>query len=452
MKTRKINFSELENNMKREEKMNILGGAANTLDQLGPSDDMDFDYSSGGFGMTGFGQGPFVSGSANNFSQLGSYGNSSYNNSSYTGSSYGGGSYGGGGSGGNYNNGWSFDSNGITTTDPYAIDRYLYFAYKNNGMLSGNQTLAFIFNETTLAGQQQNDILLYGNVLNNVNVQNNYKAPSSLLTGINCQNGVLSLGILMDSGGSMLSNTYTGNDINTNYNSFNGDFIFSDNGSFIRTQDVSGGHNIKLSIGGKLYNLSDLDTGVIANNSTLIANIATFFATKAGIPIGFVGTAYSDEPSSSVLAFTKPDGTVYLNMNGGISKLLNNYDNLINVLKHEEFHQIEFAKNKKTNFETHVNVYLNQIRDSSFNNTTSEFKFGQVVSLSNYLMNMDRNDPNNEYGRNTIINKIKEFNNLNNGYQIGSTEVLSLNTKELNLFITKGNIKYEPTVYTPLKN
>ncbi|MFH6935158.1 hypothetical protein [Flavobacterium sp. FlaQc-30] len=185
MRTRKVNFSELENNMKREERRNILGGGANKLDQLGPSDDTDFDYSSGGsgFGMTGFGQGPFVSGSANNFSQLGSYGSSSYNNSSYTGGSYGGGSYGGSSSGSNYNAGWSFTNNGLTTNDPYAIDRYLTFAFKNNGMLSGDQALTFILNETTLAGQQQNNIQLYGTILDNVNVQNNYKGPSTIPIG-----------------------------------------------------------------------------------------------------------------------------------------------------------------------------------------------------------------------------------------------------------------------------
>ncbi|WP_193745223.1 hypothetical protein [Flavobacterium sp. ASV13] len=137
---------------------------------------------------------------------------------------------------------------------------------------------------------------------------------------------------------------------------------------------------------------------------------------------------------------------------GGVIVLLNNFDNLMSVLKHEQFHQIDFATNKKTNFETHVNLYLRQFSDPTFTNTTAEFKLGQVLSLTNYLMNMDRNDPNNEYGRNTIINKINEFNNLKNGYQIGNTELLSLNPKELNLFVTKGSDKYEPTVYTPLKN
>lgn len=99
-----------------------------------------------------------------------------------------------------------------------------------------------------------------------------------------------------------------------------------------------------------------------------------------------------------------------------------------------------------------ISTEKNKNNDSIFANTTDEFKRGQVASLSNYLMNMDRNDPNNEYGRNTIINKINEFNNLKNGYQIGNTELLSLNPKELNLFVTKGSDKYEPTVYTPLKN
>ncbi|WPO77292.1 hypothetical protein [Flavobacterium sp. KACC 22761] len=203
-----------------------------------------------------------------------------------------------------------------------------------------------------------------------------------------------------------------------------------------------------------MLDFSDLDTSPIqgVNSATIAAKIATYFATQAGISVGFVGASKSDSLSSSVLAFTKPDGTVYINTNGGISKLLNNFDNLMNVLKHEQFHQIEFADKKKTNFETHVNVYLRQFTDPTFTNTTAEFKLGQVASLSNYLMNMDRNDPNNEYGRNTIINKINEFNQLNNGYQIYNDKPFSLNPKELQLSIMDNNGKIYDVDYNPAKN
>ncbi|WP_374172242.1 hypothetical protein [Flavobacterium tructae] len=202
-----------------------------------------------------------------------------------------------------------------------------------------------------------------------------------------------------------------------------------------------------------MYNLSDLNTSALQGNAAAaVSNIATYFATKAGISIGFVGTANNSESSDSVLAFTRSDGTVYLNTNGGISKLLDNYDNLTSVLKHEQLHQIEFSNNKKTNLETHVNVYLQQFKDKSFSNTTSEFKLGQIGSVANYLMNMDHNDPNNEYNRNTIISQISKFNEMKTGYQIMNNVAFSLNPSQLQLSITDnaGN-KYDVD-YKLLKN
>ncbi|OXB10870.1 hypothetical protein B0A81_02590 [Flavobacterium plurextorum] len=195
MKTRKVNFSELENNMKREEKMHILGGGANTLDQLGPSDDTDFDYSSGGgFGMTGFGQGPFVSGSANNFSQLGSYGSSSYNNSSYSGSSYGSGS--GNNNNNNYYSGWISDTNSLVTANPNDIYRFLNFVtdgIATNPQFSWNTISAFLSNELTPLGRTLNDSAYGAILLNNVTVINNYKGPSTIPQGVVYNNGILEL-------------------------------------------------------------------------------------------------------------------------------------------------------------------------------------------------------------------------------------------------------------------
>lgn len=180
-----MSFSELENNMVKEEKRSILGGiGASRVDQLGPSDS-ELPSDGGGFGITGFGQGPFVSGSANNFAELGSYGKYTYNSGSYNSGSNTGGSY-----MPTNNNGWGTTSLGWTTNDPDSISRYFDFFYLNNASPSGDQISVFIGNELSAAGRQQNSLSLYGTVeLKNVNVVNNYIGPSTIGQGL--ANGII---------------------------------------------------------------------------------------------------------------------------------------------------------------------------------------------------------------------------------------------------------------------
>lgn len=189
MKSRKTKFSELENNMGNEEKKSILGGvgATNKMDQAGPDNDEDFvSGGGGGFGLTGFGQGPFISGSANNSAELGSYGKYTYNSGFYNFGSYGGGSSNSGSSSSsNYNSGWGTSSFGFSTNDPESISRYFDFFYLNNAAPSGDQISLFVSNELSVAGRQQNNLSLYGTIeLKNVNVVNNYIAPNAIGQGL----------------------------------------------------------------------------------------------------------------------------------------------------------------------------------------------------------------------------------------------------------------------------
>lgn len=122
------------------------------------------------------------------------------------GGSYGSGSY--GSSNGNAQ-GWASTGNGIVTTNASDISRFLNFVITSNATnsnLSWNSIADFLNREQTVEGRAFNNATYGAIMLDNVNVINNYKAPSSLPTGINYQNGVLSLGILMGSGGYMTLN------------------------------------------------------------------------------------------------------------------------------------------------------------------------------------------------------------------------------------------------------
>jgi hypothetical protein len=109
-------------------------------------------------------------------------------------------------------NGWSITANGLTTNDPKAIDRYFDFVYANKSAATTAQINTFINNEATAAGQQANNILLYGTVLNNVTVINNYHGPSTLPKGIVINNGatLYSSSPYAAAGGTIIKSTWDG--------------------------------------------------------------------------------------------------------------------------------------------------------------------------------------------------------------------------------------------------
>jgi hypothetical protein len=173
MKT-KIKFTDIAGMLERDEMREITGGCGQTYGSA-----MGWGGGSGGssFGSImgmGFGGGASYGGSSASSSSSSS--GSSYSSNSYSSNSY--------------SNGWSNTANGLTTNDPKAISRYFDFVYANGGVVNSTQTNVFIKNEATAAGQQANNIQLYGTVLNNVTVINNYHGPSTIPKGIVINNGI----------------------------------------------------------------------------------------------------------------------------------------------------------------------------------------------------------------------------------------------------------------------
>jgi GH24 family phage-related lysozyme (muramidase) len=186
MRIKKMSFADIEGTMCKEEMKLIMGGSGSNWGGTGGS------YTNGSLTYGGSNP-PAYNGSG------GFYGNtqgwsSGFNNfGSGTSSSS---SSGGGGSTsqgpGLLTNGWFSTNNGIKTTNTVFITRYFEFIDRNPN-LTTSQVFAFIMNEGTLAGQQQNNLQLYGTILNNVNVQNNYKGPSKIAPGVIYNNGELYL-------------------------------------------------------------------------------------------------------------------------------------------------------------------------------------------------------------------------------------------------------------------
>lgn len=185
MKIRKMNFADIEDTMCEEEMKCIMGGSGG-----------------GGGGMSSYNtNGSLAYGGSNPSAYSGAggyYGNTQGWSSGFTIPSSGGSSSTSGGGGGTSSpmvlgTGWLPSNNGIKTTDPISISRFTDFMILNNGFATNSQLTTFIMNEGTIQGQQQNSIQLYGTVLNNVNVTNSYKGPSTIAPGISYNNGILDI-------------------------------------------------------------------------------------------------------------------------------------------------------------------------------------------------------------------------------------------------------------------
>lgn len=94
----------------------------------------------------------------------------------------------------------------------------------------------------------------------------------------------------------------------------------------------------------------------------------------------------------------------------------------------------------------HADVYLNQMSDSNFSSTSSDFKIGTITSFANYLLNMNKDN----FGQSVIDSKIQSFNNLGTGYEISPT-TLKYYTGTLSLEINHNKNIY-PVKYEPVKN
>jgi RHS repeat-associated protein len=180
------------------------------------------------------------------------------------------------------------------------------------------------------------------------------------------------------------------------------DHIFDVYGNFIK--DTKSGNQILIQDGNRTVLLGDYtnnllmvtpNRGVLETGTNwfhaylLLSNVGTYYGKQVGVH-GDVSAGWntSDVAGTSPAYTSKANGqfgTVIIDMfGGGISKSMNNYNNLKNTLIHEKTHQ---ETDNPVDYSDHVDVYIQQMKDPSFSSTTQEFKEGMVGSAGNYLMN-----------------------------------------------------------------
>lgn len=158
---------------------------------------------------------------------------------------------------------------------------------------------------------------------------------------------------------------------------------------------------------------SELNVKDKANWKTA-ANIVGHYSTQVGYKGGKSGISPNSGKDAKVLAYTNSQG-IWLNTQHGVNPKMNDYNNLKSTMFHEKTHWEEPQEVKrKYNFDAHVAVYMKQIQDPSFKQTTPEFQQGIVNSMAGYLMGAYTDGMSDE----KFQQSIKNFNNLKTGFNL----------------------------------
>ncbi|GGF30510.1 hypothetical protein GCM10011518_44690 [Flavobacterium limi] len=125
-------------------------------------------------------------------------------------------------------------------------------------------------------------------------------------------------------------------------------------------------------------------------NRNLIDKIITYYARKIGISADIVIDSESYSKPEALAYFSPVDGKIHIAIheNGTIDSLLNNFNNLMSVLYHENLHLKDKQDGKTVTYRSHAEVYMNQIlKGPNFSKTTYDFQKGQIGAFAAYLDN-----------------------------------------------------------------
>jgi RHS repeat-associated protein len=233
------------------------------------------------------------------------------------------------------------------------------------------------------------------------------------------------------------------------------DHIFNKNGVLI--QDTKKGNNIliqtekgNISLPEFIKTAADGDLLQVVKKGGAIGNILTYYGTQVGVE-GNVGLGLGGSSSLS-MAYTQ-GAKVYVSLREGkINEKLNNFNNLLSVLKHERFHQIDNKNGQnEVTYASHANVYLKQFGDKTFASTETEFKLSMLASFSDYLLN----DYASQEGASAsnINSLISSFNNLKTGFTLTFNEhpaIYALST--IGVHNNNTGVDYKPIEYKKKEN
>jgi hypothetical protein len=172
----------------------------------------------------------------------------------------------------------------------------------------------------------------------------------------------------------------------------------------------------------------------LIRKATLLNGVVNHYSKDAGIK-GVVTPSMLDNEDSP--AFTQGESNTHFNvLFSGDRKIVDNYNNIVNILYHEKLHQDDDRNEKKLKyFSDHAEIYINQINHNTFKGMSQNTQSGTIRSTMNYILNEAFNtatDPaGNDYGNNQqAANGLIEKLNIaikSTGYQVTVGSIGSLN-------------------------
>lgn len=233
------------------------------------------------------------------------------------------------------------------------------------------------------------------------------------------------------------------------------DIFYMNNKGKLAMYRTKEGTEIKIQTAEGKFTLSQLPL-TTNENRKMAAKIISHYAKQANLN-GIVGLLSGNKKSSENPAFAATSQTkenkgklvTYVNTNGGINSKLNDYNNLMNTLEHEDLHKInnDVAKQEKGiySFKEHADIYLKQMDTDIFKVTTQPHKNNTVVQYFSFALAAKFN---NEISNEDLFNKMTSF-NANSSYSITInkeyTELSIYNSKNAKIYtVTKENIPKKP--------
>jgi len=165
----------------------------------------------------------------------------------------------------------------------------------------------------------------------------------------------------------------------------------------------------------------DINTKLISNfkfsrsiigieNRNMLTKITGYYA----LPLGILKYGAEESKNQSSAAFyDKKNGTINIAISslGDIKDVLDDKNNFINTIVHEKEHRdYEITHNNLF----HPRAIITQIKDPSWKNTTSDFKYSLIeyaVDLYNDAANEKNKDGTFKYTKEKILDEINDFNN-----------------------------------------
>ncbi len=189
---------------------------------------------------------------------------------------------------------------------------------------------------------------------------------------------------------------------------------FNSYGVFERTVN-DGSNAVKIFAADTNRYVSPSQLSSSRGSSNAVLKMAMHYRKQMGVSNEFklaVGPSPKNKESSRNPAFTTVQGVATINNKGGFSSALDDSNSFMNVMRHENAHQLDIKNKVRTDLKTHAEVYLYQMNDDSFKNSPDSFKIGAMKSFGNYLLNMDQSP---DYSNMDIWNAIDAFNELGTG-------------------------------------